>query len=83
MRPCSSMCINWWDRSRGPSKNSRPFERVSLAPGESKNVTFTLTPETFRMWNIAMQRVVEAGAFDIMAGPNSADLKTTLLHIGG
>ena len=45
-------------------------------------MTFTLTPEAFRMWNIAMQRVVEPGAFDIMVGPNSVDLKTTVLHIG-
>ena len=35
------------------------------------------------MWNTSMQRVVEPGAFEIMAGPNSVDLKTVLLHIGG
>jgi beta-glucosidase len=34
------------------------------------------------MWNIAMQRVVEPGAFEIMVGGNSVDLKSTLLHIG-
>jgi beta-glucosidase len=34
------------------------------------------------MWNIDMHRVVEAGAFDIMVGDNSVDLKTTVLHIG-
>jgi beta-glucosidase len=45
-------------------------------------VTFTLTPETFRMWNINMQRLVEPGAFELMAGPNSVDLKTAVLHIG-
>jgi hypothetical protein len=27
--------------------------------------------------------VVEPGAFEIMAGPNSVDLKTVLLNIGG
>jgi beta-glucosidase len=53
-----------------------------LSAGESKTVTFTLTPESFRMWNIAMQRVVEPGAFEVMAGSNSVDLKTTVLHIG-
>jgi hypothetical protein len=30
-----------------------------------------------------MQRVVEAGGFDISAGPNSRDLKSVVLHIGG
>jgi beta-glucosidase len=65
-----------------PLKELKAFERVTLAAGESKTVSFTLTPETFRMWNIAMQRVVEPGAFEIMVGGNSADLKSTLLHIG-
>jgi beta-glucosidase len=65
-----------------PVKELKAFERIALAAGESKTVTFTLTPETFRMWNIEMQRVVEPGAFELMAGPNSVDLKTTVLHIG-
>jgi beta-glucosidase len=66
-----------------PIKELKAFERVSVAAGETKTVSFTLTPETFRMWNINMQRVVEPGAFELMVGPNSVDLKTTLLHIGG
>ena len=65
-----------------PLKELKAFERVTLAAGESKTVSFTLTPETFRMWNIAMQRAVEPGAFEIMVGGNSVDLKSTLLHIG-
>jgi beta-glucosidase len=65
-----------------PVKELKAFERVTLAAGESKTVTFNLTPETFRMWNVEMQRVVEPGAFEIMAGPNSVDLTTTMLHIG-
>jgi beta-glucosidase len=66
-----------------PTKELKAFERVTLNPGESKTVTFVLTPEAFRMWNIAMQRVVEPGAFEIMTGPNSVDLKKVLLNIGG
>ena len=65
-----------------PVKDLKAFERVNLAAGETKTVTFALTPETFRMWNIDMQRVVEPGAFEVMVGPDSADLKTTVLHIG-
>ncbi len=65
-----------------PVKELKAFERVSIAAGETKTVTFTLSPETFRMWNIDMRRVVEPGAFEIMVGPNSVDLKTTTLHIG-
>jgi beta-glucosidase len=65
-----------------PIKELKAFERVNIAAGETKTVTFTLTPETFRMWNIDMHRVVEPGAFEVMVGPNSVDLKTTTLHIG-
>jgi beta-glucosidase len=65
-----------------PIKELKAFERVGVAAGETKTVTFTLTPETFRMWNIDMQRVVEPGAFELMVGPNSVDLKTAVLHIG-
>ena len=65
-----------------PVKELKAFERVRLAVGETRTVTFTLTPETFRMWNLEMQRVVEPGAFELMVGPNSVDLKTTVLHIG-
>ena len=65
-----------------PVKELKAFERVSVAAGETKTVTFTLTPETFRIWNIDMQRVVEPGAFGVMVGPNSVDLKTAVLNIG-
>ena len=66
-----------------PIKALRAFRRVTLAPGESKTVSFVLGPEAFRIWNVHMRRVVESGDFDIMAGPNSRDLKSTVLHIGG
>jgi beta-glucosidase len=66
-----------------PIKELKAFERVTLNPGESRTVSFVLTSEAFRMWNVSMQRVVEPGAFEIMAGPNSVDLKTVLLNIGG
>lgn len=66
-----------------PIKELKAFERIALAPGESKTVTFVLGPEAFRMWNASMQRVVEPGAFEIMVGPNSVDLKKALLRIGG
>ena len=66
-----------------PIKELKAFQRVTLAPGESKTVTFLLTPEAFRMWNVPMHRVVEPGVFDIMVGPDSVDLKTAALTIGG
>jgi beta-glucosidase len=59
----------------------KAFKRITLAAGQSQTVTFNLTPESFRMWNDKMVRVVELGEFDIMAGPNSAELKSVMLTI--
>jgi beta-glucosidase len=60
----------------------KAFRRVTLAAGEAKTVTFTLTQEAFEMWNDKMKRVVEPGDFEIMVGASSASLKSTTLSIG-
>lgn len=64
-----------------PVKELKAFRRVTLAPGESREVTFTLGPSSFWMWNDEMQRVVEPGDFDIMVGPDSVNLKSVNLEI--
>jgi beta-glucosidase len=64
-----------------PIKELKGFERVMLAPGESRIVHFKLGPEALGFWNLQMKRVVEPGLFDIMSGDNSADLKTTKLTV--
>ena len=57
-----------------PVKELRGFQRISLAPGETKTVEFQLGPEELSFLNREMKRVVEPGTFDIMAGGNSVDL---------
>jgi beta-glucosidase len=64
-----------------PIKELKAFRRVTLAAGESRTLSFTLTPEAFQMWNDKMQRVVEPGEFEIMAGPDSVKLKTVKLTV--
>ncbi|PAX06737.1 glycoside hydrolase family 3 N-terminal domain-containing protein [Sphingomonas lenta] len=64
-----------------PLKELKGFERVTLAPGEARTVRFTLGPSAFAMWDVDMREVVEPGRFDIMTGPNSADLQTVTLEI--
>jgi beta-glucosidase len=65
-----------------PVKELKGFERVTLAPGERRTVRFTLDRRSFAMWDIAMREVVEPGRFDIMTGPDSVNLQTTVLEIG-
>ena len=54
-----------------PVKELKGFERVALKAGESKRITFTLTPEHLRYYNLEMERVVEPGTFQVMVGGSS------------
>jgi beta-glucosidase len=56
-------------------KNLREFRRVALRPGETKTVTFTLTPGDLSLWNREMKFVVEPGMFRVMIGASSEDIK--------
>ena len=63
-------CISFITR---PVKELKGFERVALKAGESKRITFTLTPEHLRYYNLDMERVVEPGTFKVMVGGSSRD----------
>ncbi len=58
-----------------PVKELVGFQRVTLAPGETRQVDVTIRPDAFALWDRDMQRTVEPGAFTIMVGPNSHDLQ--------
>lgn len=55
-----------------PVRALRGFQRVELAPGESKTVSFTLGFEDLALYDVAMKRVVEPGSFTVFAGGSSA-----------
>jgi len=67
-----------------PVKELHGFQRVHLAPGERKRVTFTVPVELFAWYDAAMQRVVEPVAIQVMVGNSSAHLPlcATLTLIG-
>ena len=62
-----------------PVKELKDFARVSLAAGESKTVTFTITPDKLAFYDLDMKRTVEPGAFDIMVGTSSVKYQTARL----
>jgi beta-glucosidase len=64
-----------------PVKELKGFRRVSLAPGEHTTVQFTLDSASLSYWDEHMKQVVEPGAIEILAGPNSVDLKRTTLDV--
>jgi beta-glucosidase len=57
-----------------PLKELKAFRRVLLKAGESKDVSFTITPEMLSFYNNAGEKVIEEGSFSILAGPNAEDL---------
>ena len=64
-----------------PLLELKHFKRVTLAAGAKTTVTFEIKPSDLWMWNLEMKRVVEPGAFSIMVGPNSVDLKSATLTV--
>lgn len=55
-----------------PVKELKRFERVTLAPGESKTVIFELPVAELAFWNIDMEYVVEPGGFRLWIAGDSA-----------
>ncbi|MBN2201688.1 glycoside hydrolase family 3 C-terminal domain-containing protein [bacterium] len=58
-----------------PARSLKGFHRVHLNPGESKTVSFTITPEDLSMIDASGAWTVEPGVFEAAVGPSSADLK--------
>jgi len=56
-----------------PVKELKRFTRVTLKPGETKNISFTLPVEELAFWNIDMKKVVEPGDFTLWVGTNSQE----------
>jgi beta-glucosidase len=54
-----------------PVRRLRAFERVSLAPGQSKTVTFTIGKADFGFYDNRGKFVVEPGQIDLYAGDSS------------
>lgn len=64
-----------------PVKELKGFERIHLAAGESKTVTFTIGADQLSFYNADLKKVVEPGDFDIMVGHDSRNLKSARLTV--
>ncbi len=64
-----------------PVKELKGFEKIFLKAGESKTVSFKITPELLRFYNYEMKHVIEPGDFDVMIGSNSQAVKTARLTL--
>jgi beta-glucosidase len=57
-----------------PVRELKGFQRIILAPGESRRVEFSLPARDLLMYDAAMRRVVEPGTFTVYVGTNSRDV---------
>jgi beta-glucosidase len=57
------------------------FQRVSLAPGETKKVTFQLGPEAFAFWNDQNKFAAEPAHVTLWVAPDSSQGVQTTLEI--
>ncbi len=64
-----------------PVKELKNYQRVTLQPGETKKVEFTLTVYDLKFFNADLKLVYEPGDFEIMVGPDSGHLNVK--HIKG
>ena len=65
-----------------PVKELKGFQRITLRPGEKKQVEFVLTAQQLGFWNRQMRFTVEPGEFKVMVGPNSEDLIEATFDVG-
>ncbi len=58
-----------------PVQELKGFERISLKPGESRNVTFNINAELLKFYNSDLKYVCEPGEFEVMVGTNCRDVQ--------
>jgi len=60
-----------------PDRALKSFQKVELKPGETKTITFKITPEMLMHSGVDMKKVIEPGFFSLFIGGSStADLST-------
>lgn len=64
-----------------PDKELKSFRKVEIAPGETKRLTFLITPEMLEYTGPDLNKVLEPGEFEIMIGGNSGDLLSSKIKL--
>lgn len=63
-----------------PLKELKGFQKIMLKAGETKTITFRITPEQLKFYNYDLKYDYEPGEFTIMVGGNSRDVQTAKLE---
>ena len=63
-----------------PVKELKGFQKIELKAGETKTVTFNITPNDLKFYNSEIKYDWEAGDFEIMIGTNSNEVKKATVN---
>ena len=64
-----------------PVRELKGFQRIFLRAGESKTVSFKITPDLLRFYDYDLHHVAEPGDFDLFIGGSSQATKTARLTL--
>lgn len=64
-----------------PVRELKGFKRIHLNAGESKDVSFDITPDLLKFYDANLKEVLEPGQFDLMIGASSINNKATLFTV--
>ena len=64
-----------------PVLELKDFRRIHLGAGESRTVSFTITPDKLSFLDLNMKRIVEPGMFDVMVGASSVKHQKVQLEV--
>lgn len=56
-----------------PDKELKGFQKIELKPGETRQVSFVITPDMLKFTGKEMKRVLEDGDYEVMVGTSSAN----------
>ncbi|PLS04250.1 glycoside hydrolase family 3 N-terminal domain-containing protein [Neobacillus cucumis] len=59
-----------------PVKELKDYEKITLQPGESKEITFTIREEQLRYYHSDLQFTSDQGSFEAYIGPDSQNVTT-------
>ena len=72
----AQLYIGFPSEASEPPRQLKGFQKISLKPGESKPVTFTLSPDAFSFWSAGLGKwATYPGAYQILVGSSSRDIR--------
>lgn len=64
-----------------PNMELKGFQKIRLAPGESKEISFSINEELLKFYNGKLDFDSEAGSFNVMIGANAKDVQTKKFNL--